>query len=217
MYRLLKAEKGRSGIIRHEVNYQGGDNSFLYRDLRFALVWPTAKSPAYFVGGGSEVYDEQLTPHTGEIIRLTAEHEHQGIDLDSFFDTLTDHMTSQLASTVYCDLSKEDHKQIFYSYVDRRGLRNISAQQAPYFDLVLRLGVLKDFDQGGRLVIARDSPLFGDLQGIARLDLQDEPEIRFYRLNCLSMLIAGYSKYPSTPPLTFKFRPTPGGSMSWAV
>jgi len=196
MYRLIKASKYSTGIVRHEVKTSSGDEEFRYYGIRFALVWPTATSPAFFLGGGSEVYDDKLDAISGNIIRVVVEKEYQGLVLDGFFDALTDQMTSHLAEIVYADLTKEDFKDAFYGYLDRRGLRNITAQQAPYSDnFVLRIGKVKDCDEAGNLLVDKGSPLYSDLRGISRLDLQDEPEVRFFRLNCLSMLIAGFDKY----------------------
>ena len=198
MYRLMKTEKVPAGFYKQFVKTENGDEIFRFYGIRFALVWPTSKSPPFFCGGGSELFDEQLTP-SGEVIRIMVEHEHQGLALDSFFDTLTDYMTSHLADTVYADLSKEDFRETIYSYLDRRGLRNITVQQTPYSDFVLRIGKVKDYDEAGNLIIEKGSPLLADLQGISRMDLQDEPEVRFFRLNALSMLLAGFDKFRTKP------------------
>ncbi len=205
MYRLISTERVPAGFYKQQVKTQNGNEIFRYYGIRFALVWPTSKSPGYFCGGGSEVFDEQLTPNAGEVIRVTVEHEHQGLGLDSFFDTLTDYMTAHLAEVCYCDLTKEDFRETIYSYLDRRGLRNINVQQAPYNDFVLRIGKVKNYDEAGNLEIEKGSPLYGDLQGISRMDLQSEPEIRFFRLNALSMLVAGFSKFSTKPILSQRF------------
>lgn len=209
MYQLQSAQKLPSGFILHNVKTYPGSVSperIRYYGLRFALVFPSAKSPAYFVGGGTEVFDEKMEPVSGEIIRVTVEYTGEGLGLDSFFDRLTDEMTAQLSETAYADLTKEDFKQTVYSYLDRRGLRNLTIQQAPYSDFVLRMAKVKDYDDRGNLILDKGSPLYNDLRAISRLDLEDEPEIRFYRLNALSMLVGGFSKYPARPPLAINVK-----------
>ncbi len=191
-------------MILHEVRTEGGEERIRYFDIRFAFVPPTPKSPPYFLGAGAEVYDEKLDPIEGPIIRVTAEHEAQELGLDSFFDVLTDHMTAQRGEVIYCDLSKEDLRGMLYSYLDKRGLRQLTAIQIPYSDFTLRIGKVKDYDETGKLVVSKGSPLYGDLRGISRLDLRDSPEVNFYRLATLSMLVAGFDKYPPRPPLNFK-------------
>jgi hypothetical protein len=218
MYQLIKSIRTPKGFISQTVKTELGEQTFLYYSIRFAIVFPTPKSPGYFVGAGEELYDQIQVTQFGQVLNVISECEHQGIDLDGLLDKLTDEMTASLSDIVYTDMTLEDHRDLLFGYMDKRNLRNLSALQAPYSNFVLRIGKVKDYDNAGDLEIDKGSPLFADLRGISRADLEDEPEIKFYRLNALSMLVSGFSKYRTTPVLDVSnfakpFKPTPQGWM----
>jgi hypothetical protein len=197
-YKIIKTDKlPNTGILRQTVNFHGREQWFDYYSIRAALVWPTAESPAYYLVGGEETWDERFyNPASGRgVVRIVKEFEYDDLALDQLFDRLTDDVTLNLADTIYIDLKHDDYRGAFYDYLDRTRLRNIHTQGAPYEDFTMRVGIVKDYDQTGELSIDKGSPLYGELQGISRADLVDAPELRFYRLNALSYLLSGFKKY----------------------
>lgn len=219
MYRLMKTEKLPSGKFKQFVKTDRGDEEFVYLAIRSALIWPAANNPGYFLCAGEEVWDEELySPASGRgVIRITLEYDHNDLNLDSFFAAVTDYMIAHLSQTCYADfrIEKDDFRMAFYNFLDRKGLRNISVEKAPYDDFVLRIGVVKSWDEAGDLSIDKDSPLYSELQSISRLDLvEPDVEQRFFRLNCLSYLLSGFQKYFPRRPLRFR-KSFGGGDLGW--
>lgn len=215
-YRLLRAEKVKNGIVRHEAVHMGKEDVFRYLSIRIGLVWPGQENPAFFVVGGMQTEDE-LSPSPRGVVRILREEEVNDLSLNVLFDSVTSAYTAMLADALYVDRSKEDFRNRFWDYLDSHNLRTVSVEDVAYKDPVLRLSNVKDFQDAGDLLVDRSSPLFQDLQGVSRSHLKDDFETKFYRLNALGYLISGFAKYSAKPPLTFKFRPGPGGSMSWAL
>jgi len=197
-YKILKTDKlPNTGILRQTVIFFGREQYFDFYSIRAALVWPTPETPAYFIIGGEETWDERFyNPASGRgVVRIIKECEHDDLALDRLFDRLTDDVSLNLADTIYVDVRHEDYTGAFHDYLDRTRLRNIYVQSAPYEDFTMRVGIVKDYDQAGELSIDKGSPLYAELQGISRADLVDSPELRFYRLNALSYLLSGFKKY----------------------
>jgi hypothetical protein len=215
-YRLLRAEKVKNGIVKHEAVHMGREDVFRYLSIRIGLVCPGQENPAFFVVGGMEVEDE-LSPSPRGLIRILQEEEVNDLSLNILFDTVTSAYTAMLADALYVDAAKEDFKMRLWDYLDAHNLRTVSIENVAYKDPVLRLSSVKDFQDAGDLLIDRGSPLFQDLQGVSRSHLRDDFESKYFRLNALGYLVSSFAKYPPKPPLTFKVRPTPGGSMGWAV
>ena len=204
-YRLVRAEKTKNGIIRHEAIYRGKEDVFRYLSVRIGLVWPGQENPGFLVVGGMQVEDE-LSPSLRGVIRILREEEVKDLSLNVLFDSVTSTYVSMLCDEMYVDQAKEkeDFKRRFWDYLDARNLRSINVCDVPFRDHVLRLSTIKDFQDAGDLLIDRDSPLFHDLQGLSRSHLKDDFESKYFRLNALGYLISGFSKYSPKPPLRFK-------------
>jgi len=206
MNQLLKTERLPNGKFKRlvKVPWSVDPEETKFFSIRFALVWPTAKSPGYFCAAGEEAYDERYYAPADNrgVIQVLTEYEHQGLSLDSFFSELTDQMISNLAESCYADLkdreklTNDGFKGALYDYLDRKRLRNISVEKVPFDDFTLRLGIVKSWDERGNLSIEKNTPLYSELQGISRADLADpDVESKFFRLNCLSYLLSGFEKY----------------------
>ena len=223
MSQLVKTERLPNGNFKRIIKGPLGDEESKFFCIRFALVWPTPTSPGYFIGAGEEAYDEKYyAPADGRgIIKVLAEYEHKDLSLDSFFSVLTDQMISNLAECCYCDVkqkeSNNDFRSSLYNYLDRKNLRNISIEKAPFDDFVLRVGIVTSWDERGSLVIEKNTPLYSELKGISRADLSDpNVEAKFFRLNCLSYLLSGFEKYKPTKPLK-GFDKNYGGREQWML
>ena len=206
MEQLLKTERLPNGKFRRSVKvpWTVDAQETDFYSIRFALAWPTSKSPGYFIGAGEEAYDERLyAPAEGRgVIKILTEHEYNDLSLDSFFEELTDQVVSNLAESCYADLKEgegmanDGFKRALYDFLDRKKLRNISIQKAPFDNFVLRIGIVKSWDEAGNLRIEKNTPLYSELEGISRVDLSDpDVESKFFRLNCLSFLLGGFQKY----------------------
>lgn len=203
-YRLAKAEKVPSGNILHEVLTSGGvEEKFRYYSIRMGLTWPTIGSPGFFVVGGQEVQD-QFDASERPLIRVIQEYEQNDLSLDGLFDSVTDAYSSNLCDQIYVDFTLEDFKLRFWEYLDRRGMRSVNVLDVPYKNILLRFGLVQDYNSSGDLLIDKGSKLFEDLKGISRSHLKDFPESKFYRVNGLSFLVAGFEKYKAQPRLVMK-------------
>ncbi len=69
--------------------------------------------------------------------------------------------------------------------------------------------------KGGKANVWHEGPLFEDLKGISRSHLGDNPETKFYRLNALSYVVSGFSKYRPISPLKSEFHSS--GMKGWQL
>jgi hypothetical protein len=213
IYKLIKAEKVRNGIVHHVLDF-GEERDYRYQSIRIGLVFPTMDNPAYFVVGGMEAEDP-LEQNERGYIRIIEEMEISDLSFDTLFNSVTDSYSSMLCDEVYADLkTNDDYKLKYWSYLDRHNLR-MNLSDVPYSDVVLRFSVLRDFNDSGSLGIDKGSALYADLQGISKEHLKDNPESKWYRLNALSFLISGFEKFKPTKPLNMGR--TMGGNQSWML
>ena len=217
IYKLVRAEKVNAGFIKHSAIMPGGQESeYQYQSVRIGLVFPTVDNPSYFVVGGMEIDDPYFASDRG-LVRIIEEVEIADLSLDSLFNAVTDSYTSMLCDQVYMDFAaNEDYRMRFWNYLDQHNLR-VSLLDVPYKDVVLRFSLLRDYNDSGCLAIDKSSALFQDLQGVSKENLRDSPETKFFRLNALSYLLAGFSKFPPHKPLKFNNRVDIGGSHGWMV
>lgn len=217
-YRLIKAVRHeRSRIIQHSVLLPGipEEVTFRYYSLRIGLVWPTTDSPGYFLVGGAETYDEQLIVADRAQVRIIEQHEIPDLSLGTLFDAVTSSYVAYLCDAVYVDFEHTDYKIGLFDYLSRNNLRTLSVYDVPYKDVVYRLGVVGDFNDSGDLIIDKGTQLFRDLQGVSRTHLLDKPESKFYRLNALSYLLSGFSKFDPKPPTLLRM--TTGRTHDWML
>ncbi|MFC1580013.1 hypothetical protein ACFL4N_03785 [Thermodesulfobacteriota bacterium] len=201
-YRLTKAVRSeRLGIVEHKVLLPGVQEhrTFRYYAVRIGLVWPTAESPGYFLVGGAEVYNEQITPCERAQVRILEQVEIPELSLGRLFDAVTSAYVAHLCDSIYVDFEVVDYLNGLYDYLDQHKLRTVSVYDAPFKDLGYRFSVVGDFNDTGDLVLDKDTQLYRDLQGVSRAHLLNNPEVKFYRLNALSYLLAGFSKYTPGP------------------
>ena len=202
-YRLVKSERNEKGVIKHEAVINGGEAVFRYHSVRIGLTSPSVECPSFFIVAGEEVEDVFYNSERRGI-RVIQEHQHEGLALDSLFDMVTDSYFSNKCDAVYVDGKREDFKLHFWEFLDRRNIRNLNIYDVPYQDLAFRFGLVGSYNESGDLLVDKGSSLFEDLKGASRSSLKDDPEVKFYRLNALSYLIAGFDKYSSRQLLDLK-------------
>ena len=217
IYKLVRAEKVNAGFIKHSAIMPGGQESeYQYQSVRIGLVFPTVDNPSYFVVGGMEIDDPYFASERG-LVRVIGEVEIADLSLDSLFNAVTDSYTSMLCDQVYMDFAaNEDYRMRFWNYLDQHNLRT-SLLDVPYKDVVLRFSLLRDFNDSGNLAVDKGSVLYQDLQSVSKESLRDNPESKFYRLNALSFLIAGFEKYKPVKPLRDTSRLSTRRDQGWML
>lgn len=216
IYRLIKGERFKSGVIQHQVLMFGEERIFRYQSIRIGLIWPSTEHPAFFVAGGMEIEDK-YSPSSHGVIRVIEQSEIEDLSLDTLFNDLTDSYTLMKCDSIYVDKGegKKDFCNHLYDYLDKKNLRSLNVYDVPYKDIVSRFSTIKVFNDSGCLIVDKGSLLFQDLQGISRAHLKDNPEEHFYRLNGLGFLIASFAKFPPTKSFDFKSFEKGGKSGDW--
>ena len=217
-YRIVKAVRSeKKRIVEHTVLLpnQTDYSFFRYYALRIGLVWPTVESPGYFLVGGAEEYDEVIVPADRAQVRIIEQHEIPDLALGTLFDAVTSAYVAYLCDAIYVDFEHMDYKLGLFDYLSRNNMRTVSVYDVPYRDVVYRLGVVGDYNDSGELIVDKDTQLFRDLQGVSRTHLLDKPESKYYRLNALSYLLSGFSKYNPKPPALLKM--SLGGKSDWML
>jgi hypothetical protein len=218
-YQLIKGERLPSGTIKHEILLPGGHpEERQYFDVRIGLTWPGNDNPAYAAIVGEAWFDKnKYASKRGEMC-LIGETEYNGLSIHRFLDTLIDAYVAYCVSTIYADLEQEDYKNAFFDYCDSKKITGISIEQAPYAqDFYLGLSQIRDVDNAGNLVIPKTSAVFDEMRRIQRADLQNQPEIKFPRLNALRYIIGGFGKYPPQERIKFNSPLRYAGQHGWMM
>lgn len=212
---LIKAERTKNNVVNHHVaTHWGGEEDYQYQSIRIGLVFGTIDNPSYFVVGGLEK-DDRLSPILRPTLRIIQEEEIPDLSWDRLFDSVTDSYFSMFCDATYIDSKpSEEHWLKFWDYIDKHNLRGFNLQDVPFKDMVLRFGMLRDYNDSGALVLDKSSSLFSDIQGVSRSNLKDSPE-KWYRLNAISYLISGFEKFQPSKPFDMKSFVSKGGEQGW--
>lgn len=205
MYNVIKAKKSKNRITHRVAKQDGSTEIKEYSAIRGGLSWPMGTVPAYHCILGEEfVYinrdDEKV--QRGKL-HLLSEHEYQDMSIDLMFARLTDDVVLLHCGTVYTHTDQEyqDYLEAYQDFCFEKKVRLGCLEQAPFADN-FELGTKKIFDwmRTGKLVLPEKSIIREQLKRIAKQELSDKPEDKFYAINALRFAVGAFHKFKPVRP-----------------
>jgi hypothetical protein len=201
-YTVIKAERS-DGIIIHHLDTKDAEKIIRYADIRAGLSWPTEEAPGYYCILG-ERYEDFLRfegiERRGEL-RLLAEYQYEGVSLSDLFARLTDDLAMLECQSIYTDTEEPflGHVETFWEFRSKTGAKMGNLTQAPYAaNWLLGVSWIQDWIRSRLLSIPETSAAYSQLKSIAKSDLAESPENRFFAVNALRYVVGAFHKYRPT-------------------
>jgi len=181
-------------------------------DIRGGLCFPSTRAHGFFVIVGEEYIEAKDRRGT---LLLLKELEFSGLDLDRFFDELTDASTVHFCDDFYSDFDAEknrDYLDAYYDYENRKKPLLGTLQPAPYAATPLMgISTIRHWLDIHRLKLPLDSLVRSQLKTLTKADLED---LDIYpAINALRYAVGSFHK---NPPIRrdLSYRPTRNGNLS---
>jgi len=204
-FQVSRCETKRVTTLWTEVS-DGKQNKHSFTACRIGCSWPTIakKAPFFFVVVGQH-WDE-LDAAQGYVQLM--EFKSEEISPEKFYGKLTDACEIYHANDVFVDLSekKEEYADGFRTYLSKNRMYKVSLIPAPFVaDFAFSVGILKDYYSRGMLDLLEKGECRSQLKSMTSQDLgESDLETKFYGVNALRMVLAGFHKYaPITPDMFY--------------
>jgi len=170
----------------------GKQTTFVCRDIRGALVWPTLNSPGYYCIFAQR---NDPTPQGKLPLQLLGE---ASLELPKqIFQKLMQDAKRLGCYEFYNDYQDGNEELIraFYEYSRYQQNSNIKFTKAP-FSKSFHIGILliKEWAKNNTLNIPNNTILRDQLKNIDTADLSDKPEEKFFAVNALRFIVATVEK-----------------------
>lgn len=198
--KLIESKKGESGIIRMDFDIRGKEPIVRrFKAVRGGLNWPSVdgETPGYYCILGEPFAEHDPHAELTEVW-LLRERQIDDISFSSFCESLTDDCLMYSCETVYADRTGPFEEMIrgFHEWKDIKGVKLPDIMQAPFADnFHFGVSLVRDKVKHGNFKPQRDSILNGQLSRMAKVDLKEWPEKRFFAINALRYVISGLVKY----------------------
>jgi len=198
----------QGSFITVTVKEEGkSDISFFCRDIRGALVWPTAHSPGYYCIFAQK---DDTNPQGKSPLFLAAEAEAE-LPKDLFKKMVEDRKKLTCAH-FYVDLKKEnqDFMDLFGDYCRYNRFLGIEFTKAPIIGKFhIGTALIREWAKDGALEISEGSILRNQLKEIGRGDLELNPEEKYFAVHALTFIVASIEKDPWQAPSVFQGQQSP--------
>ena len=177
------------------------DVLFFAKDIRGALVWPTADSPAYYC-----ILAQRDHLNARGKLPLVFLAEFQSNLPKEIFQRLKKDARKYACGQFYNDFRKEngDLRELFYEFCRYQRIENIELIKAPLSGkLHIGAALIKQWLIDKALEIMGSTTLLSQLKMMQVTDLKQSPEAKFFAINALQMLIVSLEKEPWVPPMSF--------------
>ena len=162
------------------------DTCFHCRDIRGALVWPSAHAPGYYCifSQKEDVNPEGRSP----LVLLTETEEKLPQNL---FQRLAKDARRYACGQWYIDFAQKNQEfvQLFYNFCQFQRVPKIKLIKAPLAEN-FSLGVALVKEWSNALEIPQGTILRNQLKDMEMSDVDDKPEEKFYAVNALRFIIA---------------------------
>jgi len=177
------------------------DSMFFAKDIRGALVWPTAEAPGYYciLAQRTNLNEKGKLP----LVFLT---EFQSNLPKETFQQLKKDALKYACGQFYNDFKKEngDYRELFYDFCRYQRIANIELIKAPLSGKIhIGAALITQWILDKALEIKDSTTLLNQVKMMQVSDLQQKPEDKFFAVNALQMLIVSLEKEPWTAPLSF--------------
>lgn len=206
-YPIIRSEiKNPRGFIVHTMF----DNKLRqYSDVRMGLVWPTAKSPAYFVVVGEAylgIFQDEENPDKRGKLTVMEEREFRHLSIENLCSGVYDAVKIYGVRTTYVDYDENDpeYYDALLNYGYKHKLRSMRVVDAPFKrNFQAGLAMVSDWWRVKLLDIPKGTIVHKQMSGLhsskkkSSLDQPDADQI-YYAANALRYVVSGF----------YKFRPT---------
>lgn len=193
--KYLPTKASRDKYRNNDVIHKEEGSEHRYIAVRCGLSWPTSESPAYYCILAEEyVKDYGNGKRRGKLV-LLAEYDHEALNIDSFFQRMTDDLSLFNCSSICTNLDDyPDYAQLFMEYTNDNKV-NGDLCHAPYADnFTLGIGLITDWGKSGLIELSPEAVASQQINSIARQHLADAPDRDFYAVNALRYVIGYFQK-----------------------
>lgn len=189
--------------IVHDVDLgEREPTRYKYGAIRCGLAWPGLNTPPYYIILGEEKLDP-ISDHDGfrKTIRFLCEHQGADLELESFFDRMTDDCLTVGCREIYADIAgaNENFRDGFWQWQEKNNQRRFSLHQAPFASSwTSGIAAVTARTRDKTLRLLEGTIVLDQLRRISRSDLENQPEKFFWAVKALCHAIAAFKKYPTS-------------------